>query len=401
MPKARGKHPSNALTAATVRNLASPGRYADGNGLYLVVDPNGAKRWTLRTVVHGRRRDIGLGGLALVSLADARDKAITLRGLARSGGDPLALRRSQNRQVPTFARAANQVHEAHEGSWRNAKHRAQWLSTLTRYAVPVIGELRVDRIETPDLLRVLAPIWLTKPETARRVLQRIRTVFDWAKAAGHRASENPALGVSQGLPRQPKRNGHHAALPYEAVPEFVRSLRESPFGASTKLAFEFLVLTASRTSEVTNAEWSEVDLKTAIWTVPGARMKAGKEHRVPLSQRACEILREARKLDPEGSFLFCGQRSGQPLSNMAFLMAIRRLELPVTAHGFRSSFRDWAAERTNFPREVCEQALAHTLASKVEAAYRRSDLFDKRRKLMERWSGFVGKVSADVVPLRA
>lgn len=401
MPKAKGKHPSNALTAAKVRNLAAPGRYADGNGLYLVVDPNGAKRWTLRTVVHGRRRDIGLGGLAIVSLADARDKAVNLRGLARSGGDPLALRRSQTQQVPTFAEAADQVHRAHEGSWRNAKHGAQWLSTLKRYAFPLIGELRVDRVETPDLLRVLAPIWLIKPETARRVLQRIRTVFDWAKAAGHRASENPALGVAQGLPWQPKRDGHHAALPYEAVPEFIRSLRESAFAASTKLAFEFLVLTGSRTSEVTQAEWSEVDLKTSVWTVPGARMKAGKEHRVPLSRRCCEILREARRLDPEGKFLFSGQRSGQPLSNMAFLMAIRRLELPITAHGFRSSFRDWAAERTNFPREVCEQALAHTIASKVEAAYRRSDLFEKRRKLMERWSDFVGKVSADVVPLRA
>src|SRR5512145_2191595 len=260
--KQAGRHPDRALSAAKVRSIQQPGRYADGNGLYLVVDPSGAKRWMLRTVVKGRRCDIGLGGLQLVSLAEAREEAIKLRKLARAGGDPLAARRAKS-AIPTFAEAAHRVHADHVKTWKNKKHAAQWINTLQQYALPYIGTQRVDQIDTPDVLRVLSSIWLIKPETARRVKQRIGTELDWAKAAGFRTGENPVDGVSQGLPRQPDRKNHHAALPYDDVPAFIRRLRASDNSEVAKLAFEFLILSATRTDEVLSMRWSEVD--NAVW----------------------------------------------------------------------------------------------------------------------------------------
>jgi integrase len=292
--KPKGRHPDKALSPVKVRSLAKPGRYADGNGLYLVVDPSGAKRWVLRTVVHSRRRDIGLGGLQLVSLAEAREKATHYRKIARDGGDPLAEKRRAQRVLPTFEEAARQVHAEHKGAWKNEKHAAQRINTLRDYAFPVIGERRVDHIDTPEVLRVLSPIWLTKPETARRVRQRIGTVLDWAKAAGFRSEGNPVDGVSKGLPRQPDRKTHHRAMPYVDVPTFIARLRESDLSEGTRLAFEFLILTATRTSELLNAQWSEIDLAGAIWTIPEKRMKASREHRVPLAPRAIEILARAK-----------------------------------------------------------------------------------------------------------
>ncbi|MDR7039168.1 integrase [Methylobacterium sp. BE186] len=383
----KGKHPDKALTNVQVRALKVPGRYADGNGLYLVVEPSGSKRWLLRTVVQGRRRDIGLGGAALVTIAEAREKALSYRKLARDGGDPLAERSRAQVAVPTFAEAAEQVHAEHKASWKNAKHAAQWVTTLRTYANPHLGAKRIDQIDSPDVLRVLSPIWLTKPETARRVRQRIKTVLDWAKAAGHRSGDNPVEGVTKGLPKQGERDEHHAALPYASVPEFVAKLRASGQGELARLAFEFLILTAARTSEVLGATWAEIDETEALWTVPAARMKAGREHRVPLSGRAVEVLLRAKAIAGEGALIFPG-RSGKPLSNMVFLMALRRMEMPITAHGFRSSFRDWAAERTNLPREVAEMALAHAVESRVEAAYRRGDLLQKRRELMQMWTDY-------------
>ncbi|MET0530467.1 MAG: integrase arm-type DNA-binding domain-containing protein [Microvirga sp.] len=372
-----------------VRALKTPGRYADGHGLYLVVDPSGAKRWLLRIVVQGKRRDIGLGGASLVSLAEAREKALAHRKIARDGGDPLAERRRVQVTIPTFAEAAETVHAEHKATWRNPKHAAQWINTLRTYANPHFGAKRVDQIETPDVLRALSPIWLTKGETASRVRQRIGTVLDWAKAAGHRSGDNPVEGVTRGLPKQGEREEHHAALPYAEVPAFVARLRGmSGQGEIGRLAFEFLILTAARTGEVLDARWSEIDEAEALWTVPATRMKAGREHRVPLNARSREILNRAKALGDGSALVFPGRSGSKPLSNMVFLMALRRMAVPITAHGFRSSFRDWAAEATTVPREVAEMALAHVIENRVEAAYRRGDLLAKRREMMEQWAAY-------------
>jgi integrase len=344
----------------------------------------------LRTVVQGRRRDIGLGGLSVVSLAEAREQAAGYRKVARAGGDALAERRKARTSIPTFAEAAERVHDEHKASWRNPKHAQQWINTLRQYAYPIIGSRRVDHIDTPELLKVLAPIWLTKAETARRVRQRIGTVLDWSKAAGHRTGENPIDGVTKGLPKQSDRQGHHAALPYVGVPDFMKRLRDVGSRSVGSLAFEFLILTACRTSEALGAEWSEIDLHRAVWTIPGQRMKAKREHRVPLTPRCIEILQTVELLTGGSSFVFAGRSGDRPLSNMVFAQTLKRMEVQVTAHGFRSSFRDWAAEVTSFPREVAEMALAHTIGNKVEAAYRRGDLFAKRRELMQAWSDYVG-----------
>ena len=382
------KHPDKALSSVRVRNVSKPGRYADGNGLYLVVDPSGAKRWLLRTVIKRKRSDIGLGSLSLVGLAEARDEAARLRKIARRGGDPLAERRAARRVVPTFKDAAKTVFDSHKESWKNAKHAAQWIRTLEEYAVPVFGQKAVDQIEPADVLKCLNPIWLEKPETARRVLQRIRTVMDWAKASGLRTGDNPADGVLKALPKQKDAATHHAALPYAAVPKFIRKLRSADAGASAKLAFELMILTATRTSEVLNAAWSEIDAKKATWTIPAGRMKAEREHKIPLPARCLAILEEARKLAGGSAYVFPGRSAEKPLSNMVFLMTLRRMKVDSTAHGFRSSFRDWASEQTNFPRDVCEAALAHTLKDKTEAAYKRTDLFEKRRELMATWAKY-------------
>jgi integrase len=389
MGKRRGQHPEKALSAVQVRQLKTAGRYADGNGLYLVVDPSGAKRWVLRTVVRGRRRDIGLGGVNLVPLAEAREKALTYRKIAREGGDPLSEKRKAVISMPTFAAAAERVFEEHKDSWRNAKHAAQWITTLRTYAFPLIGTQPVNQIEAPDILRVLGPIWLTKPETARRVRQRISTVLDWAKVAGYRSGENPVIGVTKGLPKQAGKDDHLSALPYSEASAFIASLKETDLSEITKLAFEFLILTASRTGEVLGMKWEEVDEASRTWTIPAERMKAKRVHRVPLVPRCMEILAKAKLVRADGSYVFPGRSGNKPLSNMVFLMILRRMGQQVTAHGFRSSFRDWAAEQTNFPREVCEMALAHAVENRVEAAYRRSDLFEKRRELMEAWANYV------------
>ena len=352
----------------------------------------------LRTIVRGKRCDIGLGAYSTSNgLAEARREAEKLRTIARAGGDPIEARRKKE-DVPTFAEAAATVHGDHSPAWRNQKHRNQWINTLTEYAFPVLGSKRVNDIETSDVLRVLSPIWLAKPETARRVRQRIGAVLDWAKAAGHRSGENPIDGVSRGLPKQSDSKKHHASLPFAKVPGFVEALRASDATATTKRAFELLILTALRTSEVVSAEWSEIDFEEEVWTIPAARMKAKKAHRVPLTPRMLLLLKQAQGAakqlrakpdEPAAPFIFPGAKDAKPLSSMAFLMLLRRMEVPVTAHGFRSSFRIWAAEMTSYPREIAELALAHVNQDKTEAAYQRSDLFLKRRKLMEEWTAFV------------
>ncbi len=399
--KTRGPHPHKALSATAVRALKEPGRYGDGSGLYLIVDDSGSKRWMLRTVVQGRRRDIGLGGLSVVSLAEAREEAATLRKIARQGGDPLAERRKAQAQIPTFKQAATMVHEEHSATWKNRKHAAQWINTLKQYVFPLFGGRPVDQIDTADVLNALSKIWLAKPETARRVRQRIGTVMDWAKAAGHRSGDNPINGVTKGLPKQPKKQSHHAALPYVEVNSFVAEMRQTDANESTRLAFEFLILTATRTSEVILAEWSEIDIEKKAWTIPAERMKAGRKFRVPLTSRCIEILKRARELSDGSLFVFPSQTAKKPLSTMVFLMMLRRMDKHITTHGFRSTFRDWAAERTNFSRQVCEMALAHSVSDKTEAAYLRGDLFDKRRELMDTWAAHACADSKDkVITLR-
>lgn len=384
------------LSAITVAKTKEPGRYADGNGLYLQVGPMGTKSWLFRYMIKGRAREMGLGPVSLVSLADARVAALDARRKVHGGIDPLAEREEQQRQAQieharamTFSQCADAYIQAHRPSWRNDKHAAQWESTLKTYAAPVIGDLPVDVVDLKLVLAVLEPIWHAKPETASRLRGRLETVLDWAAVRGYRQGENPARWrghLDKLLPARAKvrRVEHHAALPYGDIGAFIAKLRgREGIGPS---ALEFTILTAARTSEVLNATWGEINREASVWTVPGTRMKAGREHRVPLSPRALAILNEVGGGD-ENEFVFPSTRPGKALSNMVFLQLLKRMGYAdLTAHGFRSTFRDWAAEQTAFPREVAEAALAHVVGDKVEAAYRRSDLFEKRRQLMEEWA---------------
>lgn len=406
----------NALTAVAVKN-AGPGRHVDGGGLQLLVKPTGARSWVFRFMIAGKAREIGLGPAAgpdSTSLADARDLAAALRLKVKAGIDPLAerdraaaeaLAAAQAARVAgvTFREAAAIHIKANRDGWRNAKHVQQWENTLSTYAYPVLGDLPVAEVDTPHVIQVLEPIWRNKPETASRVRQRVEAVLDAAKARGFRKGENPARWrghLDQVLPKPSKLSrGHHTAMPYTELPAFLADLRKRE--AVAALALQFTILTAARTGEVTGAKWDEVDLTAAVWTVPADRMKAGKEHRVPLSPRAVEILEDARLLS--GEHIFTGPQGGK-LSGMAMAMLLRRMGVDVTVHGFRSAFRDWAAECTGYAHEVAEMALAHTIGNAVERAYRRSDLFEKRRRLMVDWAGYCasdGAAGADVVPIRA
>lgn len=382
------RHPINALTALKVRTEKKPGRYTDGNGLYLVIDPSGARRWLLRLVIQGKRRDLGLGSATLVSLAEAREQALAYRKIARRGGDPID-QKLRTAPKPTFSTVAEAAHKERAPTFRNAKHAAQWISTLRTYAFPVIGRMSVDTIGTPDILRLIRPIWQSKPETARRVLQRIAVVMDAAKADGHRTGDNPVNAVKQGLSKQVGVKQHHRAMPFAEVPSFVTKLRTDDGFALSHLPLEYLILTACRTSEVLRATWDEIDFSRAVWTIPKSRMKANREHRVPLAQRCLEILKQAREHSPLSDFVFTGRDGVSAASNMTLVQVMRRDNLAYVPHGFRSSFRDWASETTSYPREVCEMALAHTISNKVEAAYRRGDLFNKRWALMEDWATYV------------
>lgn len=380
-----------SLTAAFVDKVKVPGRYGDGGGLYLVVDPSLASRWVLRVQANGRRRDVGLGGSKNVSLAEARDIAHEVRKKARAGFDPVAARRAEREGVPTFEECTKTVHAANLKTWRNGKHTSQWLTTLETYAYPTIGKRPVNKIETGEVLKILLPIWTEKPETARRVLQRLRTVFDHAMAAGHRSGENPCRIVAIGLPKQNGAVKHFKALRYQDLPDFISRLRTEKFDPIVRLAFEFLILTAARSGEVRGAPPEEFDLKAKLWTIPAQRMKAEREHVVPLSPRAVEIVEEAQRLAPNAAFVFPSKRArSKQLSDMALTMVLRRLKIDATAHGFRSTFRDWVSEETDFPSEAAEMALAHAILNRTEAAYRRGVLLEKRRQMMECWSKHCG-----------
>ena len=407
------------LTALKVEKTKEPGMYADGGGLYLRVTPEGAHNWVLRYMLDRRPRWMGLGPLALYGLQEARAKALDARRKRHEGIDPIEARRAERarerldaaKAIP-FQQCADAYINAHRAGWRNDKHAGQWSATLSTYAYPVIGALPVQAVDTGLVLKVLEPIWTAKPETASRVRGRLESILDFAKVRGYRDGENPARWrghLDKLLPAHSKvrQVEHHAALPYSDLPGFLIALREQE-GVAAR-ALEFTILTAARTGECMGARWGEINWNDKLWIIPGGRMKGGREHRVPLCDRALAILRE---MSPAGDspnaaeqFIFSGGKPGRPLSNMAFLMLLRRMgRADLTAHGFRSSFRDWAAERTNFPSEVVEMALAHVVGNKVEAAYRRGDLFDKRRRLMGAWADFLFKAPADtakVVSLRA
>jgi integrase len=407
MARRIGKLPPVALQKAM-----KPGMHADGGGLYLQVTASGAKSWIFRFMLNRRAREMGLGPLHTIPLAEARERARECRKLRLDGINPIEARETKRAEerlaaatAMKFEQCAERYIAAHRSGWRNRKHAAQWLSTLQAYVYPVFGSLPVQAIDTGLVMKVLEPIWQTKPETASRVRGRIEAVLDWATVRGHRKGENPARWrghLDKLLPARGKvrKVAHHPALPYADIGNFVAALREQE-GVAAR-ALEFLILTAARTSEVIGARWQEeFDLEGKLWTVPADRIKGGKEHRVPLSGAALAII-EAMKEIRESEFVFPGGRAGKPLSNMAMLKVLERMgRTDLTAHGFRSTFRDWAAERTSYPREVAEMALAHAVGDKVEAAYRRGDLFTKRRRLMEEWARHCGltKQAGEIVPI--
>ncbi len=368
---------------------AKPGRYGDGGGLWLIVSPTGAKRWAYRFTIAGKVSEVGLGSFPAITLAEARDKALEARRQAKAGVSPVEAKRAAAIEAsgkPTFGKMADDLIASKASEWRNEKHKAQWKMTLKTYCSPIYNKA-VDLVETADVLEILTPLWQRAPETASRLRGRIEAVLDAAKAKGYRKGENPAAWrghLSHLLPKRQKlTRGHHAAMPYVDIPEFIAKLRESD--ALAGIALEFTILTAARTGEALGARWDEIDMKSKVWEIPAHRMKAGKPHRVPLSTRATQIV-ETLAVAKVGEFIFFGKKADKPLSNMAMEMVLRRMDVKdVTVHGFRSAFRDWAGNETPFPREVCEAALAHVVGG-VEGAYRRSDALEKRRALMEAWA---------------
>lgn len=380
------------LTKKLIENLGA-GRHGDGAGLYLVVDPSGARRWIVRVTVKGQknrkgaplRTDFGLGGADVVTLNQARERALEYRRMAKTGLNP---RFSAQREIPTFEEISRQVHIDRLPTWKNEKHGQQWVNTLRDYAFPKIGRMPIDSIGQPEVLMCLSPIWTAKPETAKRLAQRIKIVLDVAKSKGFRSGENPVTAVRDArvLPTVKAKPQHHDAMPWQDVPAFFAELEGR--SANAAKALQFTILTACRTSEVLHMTWPEVDFEARLWTVPAARMKGGKAHRVPLTDEMLAILEPLKALASD--YVFEGQKRHRPLSNMSMLMLLRRMgRNGFTVHGFRSSFRDWASEAANAPRELAEVALAHQVGSDVERAYARSDLLERRRELMNEWSAFL------------
>ena len=404
----------NRLSDRTVRAVNTSGLHADGGNLFLVVDPHRrnseakpAKRWAFVFQWNGKRKELGLGGLNSVSLATARELAAECRAMLAKNINPIEARRAEQRKQAagrTFGEVAKELHEARRSGFRNKKSETQWLTTLGAHSKSIWDE-PVDKISTDDVLAILQPVWITKSETAARVRGRIEAVLDAARARGliDRDRANPARWkghLSHLLPKRQKlQRGHHAALPYVKIAEFVSALRERE--AMAGLCLEFTVLTAVRSGEAMGVRWNEIDLDSKLWVIPRQRMKRNREHRVPLSDRCVEILRKLEPLKPEpDSFVFPGTKAGHPLSVMALGMLLRRMKLPVTVHGFRSTFRDWVGDCTAFPREIVEEALAHQVGSEVERAYRRGDAIEKRRQLMAAWADYCAGTS-NVVTLRA
>ena len=388
------------LTKKLVETLGE-GRHGDGGGLYLVVKPSGSRSWVVRVVVQGQknkkgaplRTDFGLGGADIVSLSQARVRALEYRRMAKQGLNP---RFNAKQEIPTFEEIAQQVHIDRMPTWKNAKHGQQWINTLRDYAFPKIGRMPVDSIGQPEALMCLSPIWTDKHETAKRLAQRIKIVLDVAKSKGFRSGENPITEIkdAQVLPKVTKKPKHHAAMKWQDVPAFYTDLKTRP--AMAAKALMFTCLTGSRTGEVLGMRWGELDFNNRLWTCPAERMKTANEHRVPLSDEMLAIIEPLKAMASE--YVFEGQKRNKPLSNMAMLMLLRRMKVEgVTVHGFRSTFRDWASEVANAPREVAEMSLSHSIGNAVEQAYARSDLLERRRALMERWSQYVAGETGKIV----
>ena len=389
------------LTVAFVRSTTEPGRYHDGYGLYLNVRPYqqdgnpGARSWVQRLVIQGRRRDIGLGSLDRVSLAQARKAAFENRNVARAGGDPTR----KAVAVPTFAEALDIVIGIHRQGWKNAgKSEAQWRASMTAYALPMIGRMTVDAIQTADVMRVLLPHWQAKHETMRRVRQRISATMKWAIAQGYRQDDPAGDAIRAALPRPGAVKAHQRAIPFAEVAAALAAVKASGCYPVTALCMEILTLTACRSGEARLATWAEVDMDAAVWTIPAGRMKQKREHRVPLSDRALAILREAEQYRDTSGLIFPSV-TGRALSDNTLSKLLRELAIDGTPHGFRSSFRDWAAEKSGLPEIVAEHALAHVNSDKTEASYRRTDMFDARRDLMARWADYLAGQSGKVVKL--
>ena len=394
--KPRGRHPVRALSTAFARSVSRPGRYCDGNGLYLEVKPTGTRSWVQRLVVRGHRRELGLGGFPLVSLRQARVLAAANRQVARAGGDPLADSR-RARTMPTFAEAAERVWADKHAGWRHPRHARDWLASLQRYAFPRIGNMAVCDVSSADVLETLGRVWHLRPETARRLLQRISAVMSWSVAMQFRA-DNPCDHLATVLGRRRDRVQHMPALHHSRVSAAIRTIWASGATRAVKLAFEFLVLTATRSGEARGALWAEIDLPARVWTIPATRTKAKREHRVPLCPRGVQILHAARALDGGASALVFPSQHGNPISETRLSRLLKNHEIAAVPHGFRSSFRDWAAEATNHPRDVIEAALGHAVSNRTEAAYARSDLFERRRQLMDEWSAYLEDGRGDMLP---
>jgi integrase len=397
---------AQGLTARQVREETRP-LVGDGGGLYMQVK-DGSRTWVFRFQIAGRRRTMGLGAITDMSIDQARRRARELRHLVREGVDPIDRRQAAGYAVVhaiTFSQCAEAYIEAHRAGWRNPKHAAQWANTLSAYAYPAIGDLPVRAVDTALVMKCLTPIWTAKTETAARVRGRIETILDWAKASGHRQGENPARWkghLENLLPKNShvRQTKHHAALPYTEINEFAADLRQ--YDGINARALEFAMLCGARTGEVIHMKWPEVDLAKRLWTVPAERMKMKKEHRVPLSDRAFAIIKEMAAIRTS-DYVFPGKKPNRPLGDNALLQMIKRMgrKGAITTHGFRSTFSDWCAEQTHFPEEVRKMAIAHAVGDKVEAAYRRGDLFQKRRQLMDAWSNYIDRPAEDgtVVPL--
>ncbi len=388
-------HKRNGLTALRVKRLRTAGRHADGSGLYLAVNENGAKSWVFMWKRNGKRHARGLGSVDTVSLIEARELAAEARKAVREGRDPRAARAG----MVTFGQVADELFESLSPSWRNAKHRYQWERALENHC-KLLRDKPVSEISTEDVLGVLKPLWATTPVTAARTRDRIERVLDAAKAKGHRTGENPARWKGNLKDLLPKRRhvvAHHKAMPYGDVPAFMAKLRASEgVGCS---ALEFAILTAARPGEVLGARWPEIDLETKVWTVPGARMKGGREHRVPLSPRCVTILRHMSKARIS-DYVFPGERADRPVASNTLRVISRRLGADATVHGFRSTFREWCGDRTPFPREVAEACLSHLVGDAVERAYRRGNAFEKRAQLMQAWANFAELKAGKVIALR-
>lgn len=391
----------NKLSAISAKSLVKPGRHSDGGGLYLHITQDAAstrRRWIFRYVRNGRTTELGLGGGRDLPLASARAEAAQMRLALAQGLDPKVERDRAKTGSVSFGDYAAKYIEGRRSGWRNAKHAEQWTMTVTKYAAPLHAK-PVDQMSTDDVLAVLQPRWNATPETAKRLQSRIEAILDAAKAQGLRTGDNPARWrghLDQLLTKRGKlTRGHHSALPFSELPEFMADVAARD--AIAARAMEFLILTASRTSEVLLARWEEISLERSLWTLPAERMKAGKEHRVALSSNAISIL---EALGPTASGLIFSKDGSKPLSNMALLMLLRRMKrADLTAHGFRSTFKDWASEVTSFPSEMSEMALAHAVGNKVEAAYRRGDMFEKRLAMMEAWARFATSGKANVVSI--